>query len=358
MTEVWRAGGSTTGTSPELARAVEAEGWDGQMFLDSQCLSADPYAQMGIWAAATERIKLATGVANPLTRNLAVTASGAATIQKISQGRAVLGFGRGDSALACLGHAPVEPDRFQVAMQQLQVLLEGGEVPFDEFGPSGDAPWIDASASTGRPQAVRLDWLPEDLPKVPLDVAATWPEVIMMSAPVAERITFCVGAEADRLQWALDLAREARAGHGLDDTGVSWGAQVVVVCHSDKDVAMETAMEIVPPFARYQSIGGRGVGAGAGLAAYDLQKIRASYGMDDRAAVLELERGTHDVTSPEFVSRFAIVGSPELCRRRLFALKALGLDRFIIIGPSSYPQEWGETRHLFVREVLPALQER
>ena len=60
MLEIWRAGGSNTGATPELARSVEAEGWDGQMFMDSQCLSADPYAQMGVWACSTERYSAKT----------------------------------------------------------------------------------------------------------------------------------------------------------------------------------------------------------------------------------------------------------------------------------------------------------
>src|SRR3546814_1785945 len=104
------------------------------MFMDSQCLSADPYAQMGVWACSTERLKLSTGVTNPLTRNLAVTAGAAATIHAISGGRAVLGIGRGDSALAWLGHAPVSVMHFGEALRQLQVLLSGGEIPFGEFG--------------------------------------------------------------------------------------------------------------------------------------------------------------------------------------------------------------------------------
>jgi alkanesulfonate monooxygenase SsuD/methylene tetrahydromethanopterin reductase-like flavin-dependent oxidoreductase (luciferase family) len=35
------------------------------MFMDSQSLCADPYVRMGVWAAATERLKLSTGVTNP-----------------------------------------------------------------------------------------------------------------------------------------------------------------------------------------------------------------------------------------------------------------------------------------------------
>src|SRR4051794_2953115 len=107
MLELWRAGGPNTTVSAETARAVEAEGWGGQMFMDSQSLSADPWTQMGAWAMVTERLRLASGVTNPLTRHLAVTAACAATVQSISGGRAVLGIGRGDSALAYLGAAPM-----------------------------------------------------------------------------------------------------------------------------------------------------------------------------------------------------------------------------------------------------------
>src|SRR4051794_10413934 len=94
MLELWRAGGPNSSASAAVARAVEAEGWDGQMFMDSQSLSADPWVQMGAWAIATERLKLATGVTNPFTRHLAVTAACAASVQAISGGRAVLGLGR------------------------------------------------------------------------------------------------------------------------------------------------------------------------------------------------------------------------------------------------------------------------
>lgn len=356
MLEIWRAGGSNTGATPEIAQAVEAEGWDGQMFMDSQCLSADPYAQMGVWAAATDRIKLSTGVTNPLTRNLAVTAGGAATIQAISNGRAVLGIGRGDSALAYLGHAPVGLRRFRETIGQLQVLLSGGEVPFEEFGVSGDAPSIHSLSLGGRPEGVSLKWLPEGLPKVPLDVAATGPKVIMMSAPVAERVTFSVGADPDRMQWALDLGREARAEQALGEVGISWGAQVVVVCHPRSDVAMEVAMHMAPPLARFQVIGGQAVGPNDSAAEQDLEKIRGGYDMNEHGNIESQARIKGGALTPEFVSRFAVAGPPETCVRRLLELRALGIDRFVVVGPGFYPESWGEARDLFAREVLPALK--
>ena len=187
MVEFWRAGGPGALNPIELARSVEADGWDGQMFMDSQCLSADPWVLMASWASATERLKLCTGVSNPLTRHNAVTAACAATLQAISGGRAVLGIGRGDSALAYLGLAPVGLSAFERALTEIQALLSGKAVAFGGTGPGADAPSLDTMSLGDRPTESRLEWLPADLPKVPLDVAATGPKVIEMSAPMRMR---------------------------------------------------------------------------------------------------------------------------------------------------------------------------
>ncbi|MBV1918323.1 MAG: LLM class flavin-dependent oxidoreductase [Sphingomonadaceae bacterium] len=357
MLEIWRAGGANSGATPEFARATEAEGWDGQMFMDSQCLSADPYAQMGVWACSTERMKLSTGVTNPFTRNLAVTAAGAATIQSISGGRAVLGIGRGDSALAYLGHGPVGSRRFEEAINQLQTLLSGAEIPFDEFGVSGNAPSSDELSLGGRPEAVRLNWLPEGMAKVPLDVAATGPRVIAMGALAAERLTFSVGAEPERMEWAIGVARAARQTRGLGDEGISFGAQLVVVCNSDEDKAMEIAMQIAPPLARFQVIEGKQVGPQGEEAAKNLDAVKSGYDMTRHSDIATKEKIKGGGLSPEFVRNFAVVGNPERVIERLLELRRMGLDRFVVVGPGLYPSDWSDKdRDLFTREVMPALR--
>jgi 5,10-methylenetetrahydromethanopterin reductase len=357
MLELWRAGGSNTGATAQLARAVEAEGWNGQMFMDSQSLSADPYAQMGAWAAWTDRLLLSPGVTNPFTRNLAVSAASIATIQAISGGRAVMGIGRGDSALAYLGYAPVRLAWFEQSLETLQALLSGEEVAFAASGATtGEAPSHEGLSLGARPEGVRLRWVPKDLPKVPLDVAATGPKVIAMAARIAERVTFSVGAEIERMEWALDVARDARAKAGLPQQGVSYGAQVVVVCHPDAEVAMETAMHMAPPLARFQVIQGKTVGPEDAAMAKNMEAIRQGYDMRKHGVTDAKERLIGGSMTPEFVARFAIVGPPDLCARRLLALRDAGLERFVVVGPGFYPAEWGEARELFAREVIPALR--
>jgi 5,10-methylenetetrahydromethanopterin reductase len=351
MLEIWRAGGSNTGATAELARGVEAEGWDGQMFMDSQSLSADPYAQMGAWAAWTDRLLLSPGVTNPFTRNLAVSAASIATVQAISNGRAVMGIGRGDSALAYLGYAPVRLAWFEKSLMTLQALLSGEEVPFADSGSTtGAAPSHEGLSLGARPEGVKLRWLPEGLPKVPLDVAATGPKVIAMAARIAERVTFSVGAEVERMEWALGVAREH------EPEARSYGAQIVVVCHPDPDTALETAMHMAPPLARFQVIQGKTVGPADAAMAENMDAIRTGYDMRKHGVHDAKERLIGGSLSPDFVKRFAIVGPPDLCTERLLALRDAGLERFVVVGPGFYPTEWGEAGKLFVKEVVPALR--
>src|SRR6185503_10960096 len=98
------------------------------------------------------------------------------------------------------------------------------------------------------------------LPKVPLDVAATGPRVIAAAARVAERVTVGVGAVPERIAWAVNVARTARAEAGLDPAGTSIGAQLIVIPHPDRDCARRLATDLAAPLARFSTINGRVVG--------------------------------------------------------------------------------------------------
>jgi 5,10-methylenetetrahydromethanopterin reductase len=354
MIEFWRAGGSETTATMDAARSVEAEGWDGQMFMDSQSLCADPYVRMGVWAAATERLRLSTGVTNPLTRHPAVTAAAAATLQSISAGRAVLGIGRGDSALAYLGHAPADLAVFRRTLSDLQTLLSGGEVAFG--ADDCEASSLDTLSLGGRPTACRLKWLPPG-PKVPLDVAATGPKVIEMSAPIAERVTFSVGAIPERMSWALDLARAARRKQGLSEEGISYGAQIIVVCHPDREAVRAAATSMVAPLARFQVIQGNAAGPQSGSDQENFAAIRMGYDMTQHGG-LSHDKIKGTTLAWDFVQRFAIVGPPDHCVERLLQLASLGIERFVVVGPGHHPESGTAGRSLFVREVMPAVRQR
>lgn len=146
--------------------------------VDSQNLSGDPYIALAAAAGATTAIGLGTGVTNPFTRHAAVTACAIATVQEVSNGRAVLGIGRGDSSLAHLGLAPAPPAVLERYLEHLQAYLAGRDIALDEAAPSTAIAPVSALGLAHAPDASRIAWLPSAQPKVPVDVAATGPKVI------------------------------------------------------------------------------------------------------------------------------------------------------------------------------------
>ena len=62
---------------------------------------------MALGARVTDRLRFMTGVTNPATRHPAALATAIATVQEVSGGRAILGIGRGDTALFHLGRQPM-----------------------------------------------------------------------------------------------------------------------------------------------------------------------------------------------------------------------------------------------------------
>lgn len=354
MLEFWRAGGAESSTSAGDAQRIEAQGWDGQMFMDSQCLSCDPWVMMGAWAIATDQLKLCTGVTNSLTRHAAVTAACAASVQAISAGRAVLGIGRGDSALAYLGYAPDRVQHFENTLRELQGLLRGDGVDFCQQASDLATERIDALPLGDAPAHSRLRWLPEGLPKVPLDVAATGPKVIAAAAPVAERLTFSVGAIPERMQWAMDLANSARAVRGIVERG-SYGAQIIVVCHPDRDAVMQAATSFVAPLARFQVLQGSAFGPQTSEDRTNFSAL-LSYDMNRHGRPIDKDKLKDAALTEGFVQRFAIIGPPDYCTARLLELVDLGIERFVIVGPGYHPEAYAGKAGLFVSEVMPAVR--
>ena len=104
--ELWTHAYSAPRAIRHSAELAEAGGWYGLSVVDSQNLSGDAFIALAQAANVTSELALQTGVTNSITRTAAAVASAIATVQSISRGRAVLGIGRGDSALAHLGRAP------------------------------------------------------------------------------------------------------------------------------------------------------------------------------------------------------------------------------------------------------------
>lgn len=353
--EMWTLGVGIPNHTVAQAERAEAAGWDGLALVDSQNLAGDCYVELALAARATDRLLLGTGVTNPYTRHPAVTASAIATVQAESGGRAVLGIGRGDSALAHLGLAPAPVEQFERYVVRLQGYLSGQEVATDDPAACGVA-GAEALGLAGRPTVSRLHWVRPagpDRPKVPVDVFATGPRVLAVGARHADRVTVAVGADPERVRWAVETVRRAEKEAGRGEP-VRIGACVNVIVHDDRAEGMRLGSGGIASFARFSVMHGRATGPVSAAQREVLESVHRAYDMNRHtmAAAPQAQQLTD-----AFASSYAVIGPAGECVERLRALTALGVERLVVIGPSldADREQAARAGRRFVEEVLPAL---
>ncbi len=92
-----------------LAEEIERAGLD-ELWLGDEGPARDPFGVLAAAAVRTERLALGIGITSPYLRLPAVTAATALTLQELSGGRAILGFGTGGAyALDPVGVRPKTP---------------------------------------------------------------------------------------------------------------------------------------------------------------------------------------------------------------------------------------------------------
>jgi 5,10-methylenetetrahydromethanopterin reductase len=345
MAEFWTTGIAHPQVATRQAERAEAAGYDGLVVVDSQNLSGDPYVALTLAAAATTKLKLGTGVTNTSTRHPAATAAGILSVHVASGGRAALGIGRGDSALAHLGFAPAPVGELAAYVRVVRAYLRGESVAFDDlrrFGHAGTQE-LDSLGLADAPDDSRIHWLPADLAPVPVEVAATGPKVLA-AARHCDRVLLAVGADPERVAWARDLA-------GAPATG----AFVNVVAHPDRDVARDLMRGGMSTFARFNTMHGETNGPLRDDDRAMLKSLHASYDMTKHTQTGSAQA---NLLTADFADRFGIAGPADYCVERLRALIALGIDKFVIVGPSlgSDPAAARVAFATLAQEVLPALR--
>jgi alkanesulfonate monooxygenase SsuD/methylene tetrahydromethanopterin reductase-like flavin-dependent oxidoreductase (luciferase family) len=116
----------------ELTALAELQGFDYGWTYDSHVLWQESTPVMALLAQATTRMKLGQMVANPATRDPTLLASAYATLQDISDGRMIMGIGRGDSAVRYIGRKPMKVADFEQALRMVKPFMNGEEVTWND----------------------------------------------------------------------------------------------------------------------------------------------------------------------------------------------------------------------------------
>src|SRR5439155_9434258 len=321
----------------DSARRVEQLGFDTVLFPDSQNLAPEVWGQLMLAAKSTTRVKLGPGVSNSVTRDPAVTASAALALQVESEGRALLGIGRGDSAVQRIGKREDPVAGFERYLTTVQAYLRGEAVDRHGF-------------------ASRLEWLERvQAPKVPVVVAATGPRVVEAAARRADAVCLAVGCDPGHVGAKLAHAREAARAAGRAAGSVRFGAFVTCVVHDDVRAARSAVRGSAASFARFSAFRGSDLSRLPEPLLSAARYLREHY---DMRAHTRTDAAHAAGLSDEFVDWFAIAAPPAEATLRLRKLAALGLDFvWIIPGSTGIPREVAAASLAsLARDVAPALR--
>jgi 5,10-methylenetetrahydromethanopterin reductase len=305
-------------------------------------------------AAATTTLKLGTAVAVPL-RHPMLAADAMATVQSISGGRTQFCVGRGDGAVKVLQQKPMPVGEFETYVRQLQGYLRREDVEIDgNVSSMARLAEIDPSL---------------DVPKPPVDIAATGPRTIELAAKTADAISFSVGADVGRLRHSIELARDActSAGRDFDDLELGCFVQVAVVDPGDSS-AREAIRGLTLTHARFSGFEPRPAtedvtdtehGEYRHAVATMEKVLRAPRGGVVRrpgGEPGELEFYPREAASDDLIDRFGIIGPADYCGDRLGQIADLGFHR-IWVGTKGVGVDLHETNaHRIGREVLPLVR--
>ncbi len=283
---------------------LEAEGVRRVWVIDSQLAMKDVYAGLVVGALNTTRIGLGTGVTNAVTRHPTVTANAIAAVAEISQGRAILGLGAGDSALYGIGLKPQKVAEVEEAIAFFRSHIDQG---------------------------------------LPIYLAVSQERMCQLAGRVADGAIVMGPAQADmvrqQVKW-IEAGLRA-AGRGRSQFEIAFIAATAADIGDVRSWASTQARllghhkELPESLAGFQS---------------EIQRSAETY---DYTEHLSTHAEHSAAASDELVRALAVVGTPEECASRLRELQRTGIDALIFpLTGRNRAERWRKLRDEVLSQII------
>ena len=274
-----------------LAALAEREGFD-VAFTSNHYFNRDPFVTLSRMVEATDDLLVGPGVTNPYESHPVKLAAQTATIDEVSNGRAVFGVGAGDrSSLANLGIAQEKPLRRVLETFKVAEDLWAGETVTHE------------GTFTAKDASLNLE--PTE---IPVYVGAQGPHMLRMSAKHADG-TLINASHPKDLAWSAEQVEKGLADRPEEDGAFESLAFASVSLAEDDETAREAAR---PPVAFIA-----GGAAPPVLERHDIDR-EAAGAVSDALERGDLSEAFGHVT-PGMIDAFCIAGTTETVADRFEA---------------------------------------
>ncbi|MBT4844003.1 MAG: LLM class flavin-dependent oxidoreductase [Planctomycetaceae bacterium] len=206
----------------ELAKLSESLGCNYFWYTDVR-FARECYVVLGSIASATKNILLAPGVTDPYSRHPALTAVAIATLDEMSNGRAVLGLGVGAAGFKELGITPVLPiAAMREAIAVFRGLLTGNEVTVE-----GKVISLEGGALTFEP--VRSE--------VPVFIATHGFQMSKLAGRIADGMWIANTLDPQAFQLYVDKVDEGLGQENRPRESIELGLRIEACISSDSEAA-------------------------------------------------------------------------------------------------------------------------
>ncbi|MHC3439134.1 5,10-methylenetetrahydromethanopterin reductase [Natrialbaceae archaeon A-gly3] len=288
----------------ELAALAEREGFEAA-FTSSHYFNRDPFVTLSRMAQQTDDLLIGPGVVNPYESHPVSLASRTATIDEVSEGRAVFGVGAGDrSTLSNLGVERDSPLRRVLETFKLAEDLWAGETVTHE------------GTFTAKDASLNLE--PTE---IPVYVGAQGPHMLRMSAKHADG-TLVNASHPKDLEWAAGQIEQGLA-ERPDDRGEFDALAFASVSVAEEEASAREAAR--PPVAFIA-----GGAAPPVLERHEIDREAAS-AVSEALERGDLEEAFGNVTE-EMIDAFCIAGTTETVADR-FSAALEHVDGIVVGSP-------------------------
>jgi 5,10-methylenetetrahydromethanopterin reductase len=320
---------STPAAFAEDVRHAESLGW-GHALLGANALRVwDPYVMLALAAQVTRDIRLSTFVDNAVVRHPAVLANSIASVDQVSDGRAELAVGVGDTAVRFLGRSPQRVAELERSVLLMRELLRGASVDF------------------GGRQPVRM----RVARPVPVWIAAGGPKTLRAAGASADGVYIRVGRDPGNLRAALAHVHAGAEEAGRDPESVRIGLVLHTLTSTDPAAIRAMSRSIAAGFYEYSTV----LFDGAGLEwnGPDIHELHAQVWPDFHHADDLVAAGALVDFLPEAAARaFSCFGTPaEIAEQYVEAIEALGRVDVVVPHPVPSPPSAREFAEWFTQKV-------
>ncbi len=312
----------------QMGQAAEKLGYGGIWVADSHSVMRDAFGLLAALAMTTDRIKLATGVTQTVTRHPAVLANSWASLQELSGGRGILGIGVGESAVYNLGLKPEKLADFEEKIRVIRALIKGQSVSYQGTD-------------------IQMAWSQMDIPIV---MACSGPRSLQLGGRLTDGVLFQVGSNPDFVRYALDNIRLGAEQAGRDINDLKLYMRVACAISENREQARDEVKG-------YASVA-------AGTTFKTVPKEYFDEALWDqldcfKAAYDYAEHGSNEarhkaLLTDDIIDSIAIAGTPEEAIPRFKEIVEMGVDGFVMPFGMADPYPYMKS---FAEQVIPKFAE-